>query len=365
MGKDTNRYEIIYIRLKKCFDILFGNGKNKGKMSMNEVRDMVMRRRRADWRHNLPGNSLIEIPNNLFEELKNTYIIRDKDCVSGPVGCAETSVEQLDGITNMALLMYLSNCLKNKYMQLMDQDISDEKKELYRENKNVVLGWKDDATTNIIATMYVLSKTDEEYENYFSYGNRIDDEGKSTFVVDLPYIGQLCVHYGNKKEMIVNNAHELIKQILQKKLKLGQITEEQLKDITSELDPNSILPDFQGKLYEYVGAMPIEYIGENVKKCRAKIGNKLPEEITSEDIQIMREEGLNPRELYYFFIKIGASKELLNEISGISKKITPELVEDATEDITISEFHEATQEFKGLAEERGEEKDDSDEKSKS
>lgn len=360
MNKKLIRYETIYKRLKRCFDISFGVEKRRGKIPMDEVKRSVMKRRRADWRNELPENTLIEMPNNFLEVLSDTYTGRNEEIVSGPIGCAETPAEQLDGITNMALLMYLSNQLKNKYVEMMEGNITEEQKELYEEKKNSLLGWKDSATSSIMASIYVLSKTDEEYGNYFSYGNRTDDDGKPTFVVDLPYIGQLCVHYGhiNKKNEIVNNATDFVKSILQKKVELGQITQEQLIEITNELNENGVLPEYEGKLYEYVGAMPIEYVGEKIKRCMKIIGNKLPEDITSEDIKLMKNNGLNQRELYYLFIKIGASKDLLNEISGISKKITPQAIENDCDDITIDEFTGATQVVKDLALGKGQEKKD-------
>ena len=88
-----------------------------------------------------------------------------------------------------------------------------------------------------------------------------------------------------KKDAILKRAQETAKSILEKKVELGQITEKQLQKITTELEMKGILPQYEGKLYEYVGAMPIEYIGENIKKYRKIIGNKLPEDISSEDIK--------------------------------------------------------------------------------
>jgi len=148
-----------------------------------------------------------------------------------------------------------------------------------------------------------------------------------------------------EKNWIVERAHNSVKSILERKLELGQITEEQLQEITLDLDENGVLPEYCGKLYEYVGAMPIEYIGKEIKKYREIIGSKLPEQITSEDIEILTKAKLNERELYYFFIKMGASKELLDEISGANKIISHQSVIKATDDVTIGEFCEATQDL--------------------
>ena len=360
MENEIDKYEDIYKRLKRCFDISFGNGKKPGLIPMSEVRKLVYLRRKPDFKNNMPENSLIEIPTDIYGALKDTYISRDSSYVSGFIGCAETPEEQLDGITNMTLLMYMSNHLAKEYKHKFRDETSTEKRKVFKKNERTLLDWKDIALSDIIASTYVLEKTSDEFENYFSYGSRIDDANQSTFVMDLPYIGQLCVHFGwdERKDWIVERAQNSVKSILEKKLELGQITEEKVQEITAELEQEGVLPEYEGKLYEFVGAMPIEYIGENTKKYRKIIGNKLPEDITSEDIEIMKNNGLNQRELYYFFIKMGASKDLLNEISGISKKVTPQTIENDTDDITIEEFNEATQDLKDLALGKGQEKTD-------
>ena len=359
MEVEIDKYEDIYRRLKKCFDISFGDEKKAGLIPMNEVIKLVSLRRKPDYRNNMPENSLIEVPKDLYTALKETYISRNPSYVSGFIGCAETSEEQFDGITNMALLMYLSNHLSKEFKHKLCDETNSDRKKAFKKNERTLLDWKDMALSDIIASIYVLSKTSEEYDNYFSYGSRLDDDNKSTFVIDLPYIGQLCVHFGweKRKNWIVDRAQNTVKSILEKKLELEQITEEQLQKIISDLEKDGVLPEYDGKLYEYVGAMPIEFIGENIKKCRKIIGNKLPEQITSNDIKLMTQCGLNERELYYFFIKIGASKELLDEISGTNKKISHQSVENGIDDITIDEFNDATKELKDLA--KGKEKENS------
>lgn len=350
MDVEIDKYEDTYRRLKKCFDISFGNKKKPGLIPMNEVKRLAYMRRKEDTRNGLPENSLIEMPKDIYEALEETYIGKDPSYVSGYIGCAETTEEQLDGITNMTLLVYLSNHLSKEYKSRARDEVNPERKKIFKDNERLLLTWKDISLSDLIASIYVLSKTSEEFNNYFSYGNRMDDQNQPTFVIDLPYIGQICVHFGweEKKNLIVQRAQNAVKSILQKKLELGQITQEQYEKIKKELDKDSILPEYEGKLFEFVGAMPIEYIGEKIKEYRKIIGHKLPEDITSEDIKMMKKYGLNQRELYYFFIKMGASKDLLNEISGVSKKITPELIEEATDDITMEEFARETHTLKEL-----------------
>ena len=114
MEKVLDKYEEIYGRLDACFKIGFETEKKSGIISMEKVKKMIKSRMNPDYRNNLPQNTLIEIPNDLYSELKNTYKSRDSEVVSGIIGCADTPEEQLDGITNMALLIYLSNFLSKE-----------------------------------------------------------------------------------------------------------------------------------------------------------------------------------------------------------------------------------------------------------
>ena len=56
----------------------------------------------------------------LYNVLKDTYISRDESYASGMIGCVGTPEEQLDGITNMTLLMFLSNHLSKEYKKRMN-----------------------------------------------------------------------------------------------------------------------------------------------------------------------------------------------------------------------------------------------------
>lgn len=120
---DVQSYDDIYYKLKKCFNIYFGENINEGILTMEKVRREVDYRKRSDIRHNLPENIMIEVPKGeyaLYNVLKDTYISRDESYASGMVGCAETPEEQLDGITNMTLLMFLSNHLSKEYKKRMN-----------------------------------------------------------------------------------------------------------------------------------------------------------------------------------------------------------------------------------------------------
>ena len=120
---EVQSYDDIYRKLNRCFDVYFGKDINEGLLTMEKVRREVDYRRGSDVRHNLPENKLIEVPKGeyaLYNVLKDTYISRDESYASGKIGCAETPEEQLDGITNMTLLMFLSNHLSKEYKKRMN-----------------------------------------------------------------------------------------------------------------------------------------------------------------------------------------------------------------------------------------------------
>lgn len=350
MNIEIDKYENIYRKLKKCFYVSFGDENKKGLIPLKDVKSLLYNRRENDWNNNLPGNSLLEIPPNLYDTLKNTYMSRDTSCVSGYIGCAETTDEQMDGITNMALLVYLSNHLSKQYKEKAHGESEYNKFEVFKKNEKALLTWKHISLCNVISAIYVLENTSDEYKDYFSYGERLDDKNKPSFVIDLPYIGQICVHFGSeeKKNVVIETANNTVKSILQKKNELGQITEEQRQNILGKLERDGVLPEYEGRLYEYVGAFPMEYIGPKTSACRKIIGNKLPEEFSKKDIEKANRFGLNERELYYYFVKMGAPKSFLNIISGESKGVTPKDVEKSTYDLTIEEFNSATNNLKEL-----------------
>ena len=190
--------------------------------------------------------------------------------------------------------------------------------------------WKHTALISVIASTYVLSKTSNDYKDFFSYGNRMDDEGKPTFVMDLPYIGQICVHFGwdEMKQTILDSAKKQAETILEQKVKLGQITERKYGKIISELDKEGILPEYKGKFYEYNTGIPIEYVGERFKKARKIIDNKLPENIIKKDLNKLKTLGFNDREIYYFCIKIGAPEKVLIRAKELAKDLEVNNIEN-------------------------------------
>lgn len=263
-------------------------------------------------------NSLIEVPKgNIIDILKSQYI--SNDITTGEIGTILPE-DQVYELKNIALLMLMSNRLSKVYEKELNNNRAENKatKQRYIKNRQNLLIWKHNATSELIASLYILSKTGgKEYEDYFSYGE-VEDKNRGTdgFVIDLPYIGQISVHFGPEKLNIIEEARSKAMSILERKRALGQINKNELKRIREELSVSKILPKYEGKLYEYTSALPIEYIGPTAKSKVQEIGldTKLPEEITKEDIQKMAEIGLNEREAYYLAIKLGCPKKQLKEV---------------------------------------------------
>lgn len=264
------------------------------------------------------NNLLIEsAEENIADIIREQYIHEPAN--EGEIGTIDPE-NQAEEIRNMALLMLMSNRLSKEYADRIAKNrVPDEAtKAKYEKNVKDLLVWKHNAQTNLIANLYVLRKTTgKEYENYFSYGDFREKEGESTaFVIDLPYIGQICVHYGMEKRETIEEAKAKVISILERKRALGQIEKSELKKLKEEITTNNILPTYEGKLYEYSSTIPIEYIGPTAKSKVQEIGleTKLPKEITKEDIQKMAEIGLNEREAYYLAIKLGCPKKQLKEV---------------------------------------------------
>ena len=255
------------------------------------------------------------------------------------MGCVDPE-DQRDGIANMVLLSLLANRLakqykmrEGKYIKELQNKKLDEKslKQLkktakyFNKQKNEAYEYKHMAITNVIASIYVLANTEEEYKDYFSYGFRMDDgdtknkngeisnQKKPTFVMDLSGIGQICLHFKNQemKKVILENAKNTAISILEKKFELGQITEEKLNKITEKLKTDEILPEYKGKLYEYFSAIPLQYLGEKSETAWQAIGGK-SKDIERQDLEKLSNEcKLNEREIYHFLIKIEAPKRVL------------------------------------------------------
>ncbi len=308
-NKYVTRYEQIYQKLEKVTKVYL-----KSKSAQHFEHFITSERGINKTGLN---NLLIEIPEeNIIEIIKKQYINEPNN--KGELGTIEPENQAYE-IRNIALLMLMSNRLSKDYKNKLEknQELDETTKAKYMKNEKDLLVWKHNATSSLIASIYILEKTGgDQYKDLFSYGESKDEDNKSAFVIDLPYIGQMSVHFGPDKLNIIEEARSKAMSILERKRALGQINKNELKRLREELSVSKILPKYEGKLYEYTSALPIEYIGTTAKSKAQEIGLdcKLPEEITKEDIQKMAEIGLNEREAYYLGIKLGCPKRQLKEI---------------------------------------------------
>ena len=128
-------------------------------------------------------------------------------------------------------------------------------------------------------------------------------------------------------------AKQNIELILEKKLELGQITEEQFAQIKDKAENNGILPEYTGKLYEYSSAIPLDYCGEKFEMAQKdlNLSGKMVSTINDEDIKrISENRKYNSRELYYFAIKSDFSKNQLENLSKYLQERDAEITRNET-----------------------------------
>lgn len=303
----ADNYASIYKKLKKTTTTFL---KSK---DIEELKNFILKQRKTN--HDGLKNSLIEIPcnNNIKSRIEKDYT--SIDYLDGVLGTVDAT-DQFDGITNMALLMLMSNRLAKHFRYKNNKNLSTDDQKLCKKNEATLLRWKDLSMKDLIASLYVLNQTEPDYKEVISYGYRKDDIGNDSFVIDLPYFGQVCVHFGHKMQTILDNAQETVLGILESKLELGQLSQKDFETLKDNLDATTILPDYTGKLYEYTAGLPIEYEGNKIKDIKKSLGldKKLPEDIQEEDLVKIQQSSLNSREAYYFAIKLGLSKTQLEKV---------------------------------------------------
>ena len=301
-----------------------------------QIRKFILDQRKPD-KYNL-SNRLIELPDgNIKQIIKEQYIQTQKgeEYMQSEIGTVSIE-EQLEGIKQMSLFLLMINRVGKECKEKaknIDEKISTTlfyngknmteqlKKEIenlkskekkYNDALKGYMIYKDNILNDLIANLYVLKHTTKEEEFSMLYGNRQDKKGDYTFAIDLPKVGQICVHYGSQKKMeaIRETAIKRAKTIIKKKYLLGQLSYDEAIKKKDEVNEENIMPEYQGRLYEYVSAIPLEYSGEEIKKVSKQLSvfGKLPEQITAEDINTISETTLlNDREKYYLALKLGVT----------------------------------------------------------
>lgn len=307
------KYEYIFNRLSKIL-----NQHIKVYGTEHLYRSLLAQRKSIDSGFE---NSLIEndfTPEEFVKEIKNSYLSRNY--LKGEIGLIDAQ-DQYDGIFNIALYTLMANRLGKQYKIQCDKNYNLDIAtfDSYKKTYDNLMSEKAKGTMKLISSLFIYKETVSD--NDFFYGYNIDDYGNSAFIIDLPVYGQIGIHFGKAENLknIEYFAKQHIDLILNKKLSLGQITEEQFKEIKSKADNEGILPDYTGKLYEYSSSMPLDYCGEKFEEAQKdlNLSGKMVTDITDEDIKrISENRKYNSRELYYFAIKSDFSKSQLEQLSG-------------------------------------------------
>lgn len=265
-------------------------------------------------------NKLIEVDissRELVNNIKDCYL--NRDYISGEIGTTDGEY-QYDGIFNITLYMLMSNRLAKYYRHeaKKNSNLDKETINLYNEKYKELITSKDDALNKLIYSLFIYKETINN--NDFYYGHRLDSNGNHAFCIDLPGYGQISVHFGSERtfEHRIFVASKNIKPILEKKLKLGQITKKQHDELRHKVNIGKILPEYTGKLYEQVSALPTNYRGKQYRMAqrRLNLSRKLVTDINDDDIKrISENEEFNSRELYYFAVKSDFSKKHLEQLS--------------------------------------------------
>lgn len=307
------KYEYIFNRLSKIL-----NQYIKISGTNHLYRSLLSQNKRIDsgFENNLIENDFT--PEEFVSETKTSYLSRDY--LEGEIGLIDGQ-DQYDGIFNIALYTLMANRLGKEYKKQYNENSNLDIATLdsYKKTYKSLMSEKDKGTTELIYSLFLYKETVSD--NDFFYGHRIDDYGDSSFVFDLPVYGQICIHFGSKEklEAIKYLAKQGMELALEKKLSLGQITEEQFNEIKNKADNEGILPTYTGKLYEYSSSMPLDYCGEKFERVQKdlKLSGKMITDINDEDIKTISENRkYNSRELYYFAIKSDFSKSQLEKLSG-------------------------------------------------
>lgn len=269
------------------------------------------------------GNSLTEsdlTSNQLVEEIKKSYLSRNS--LTGEIGMLDGN-KQYDGIFNIALYMLMCNRLGKKYKFKLNDDLNldENTKTIYKNKYRDLMAKKHDAATKLIYSLFIYKET--ENDNNFYYGLK-ESKGK-ILLIDLPTYGQISIHFGSQQKLssILYLANQNINLILEKKLEMGQITEEKFNTIKSKVDNNKIVPKYKNKLYDYVSGIPLDYRGKRFHIAENNLGlsGKLPTELTDNDIKQMAiNPNFNTRELFYFAIKSNFSKSQLQKLESFFKE---------------------------------------------
>lgn len=208
----------------------------------------------------------------------------------------------------------MANRLAKKYKFYTENDyrLSQEEIQKYEQLEGKYLEVKSMAISSLLSALYIYNKDNDDLNYGINYGFSKDEDGKDAFIIDLPYVGQLCVHFGSraKMERRKRDACNMAKFLIEDRQGGKQLSNQEIQDIE-----NMILPEYQGKLMEDVSAIPLEMKSEKIESIRKNYKNLYDISAEKAD-RVIKKFELNPREAHYLAVKLGWPPEIINAIDN-------------------------------------------------
>lgn len=330
--------------------------------SERRIRNFI--RRQVNNQNNEYSNRFINVPEDvdIKRRIKQDYlgkckIINGKEIYepsyTGEIGSIEEMEAQMEAIRDSALLMLMSNRVSKQLNWLINNtDHGEFNADAYRRDAGVWLRNKDIAFQSLITCLNILNydNTEDNPDYKINYGMGKDtsksSEKQDIFIIDVPYVGQICIHMGDRTNYEINlkkiniatkNALKLRiraklleeeKKLCGEKIAEGMSEDEaklyarnmlkgryeqEISRMEAKIDSVRNIHDYNGKLFEISSAIPIEMkfseikgmkeISEKFNDLEHPTGSEIFEFVNG--INSVDNKGYNPREIHFLAIKLG------------------------------------------------------------
>ena len=317
-------------------------------------------------------NRFIVVPKkgDVIERIKSDYLGVPKvvnnekiyeSNYKGEIGCSEEIDAQMEAIRDAALLMLMSNRVAKKLYDMCDKTEEKPKKEELRRKAGKWLGNKNRAFQSLVTCINILNYDNVENNPQYkiNYGMKKDKEGNDTFIIDVPYTGQICIHMGSK-ENFENNLQKInmaTKSALESRIKSKMLEKEkelydkknadgmseneakiyaeneikkryrsEISKMIAKIDGVKNIEDYNGELFEASSAIPLEMKILEISEM-SEIMSKfkdLENPTAGEIAGFINEKNrsrfkYNPREIHYLAVKFGWNAEKIQLADRLSK----------------------------------------------
>lgn len=387
--------------------------------SENDILDFIEKQRGKNKTNY--GNRFIVIPNtrntSMKEIMKASYLGKPKEYkemlpnlewkrvvkyprnVKGKLGSVDDLEKQYEAIKYISELMLMAN--RNSKVFENIAKYWDKESRRIGKNQQVIHGksWKNEmekaqdaaetcyqmkslAFCTLCTCLNVLnynnSKNDPNFK--FNYGMIQDNSEKNwtsvqAFVIDVPYIGQICIHLGSKgrnfrqlSEKICKQTRSVLESQIERQLKEkygkkltekieGGLSEEEAKkqiqvEFSQEFDKAKKdiadrfpkeedqialekFKQYEGNLWETSSAIPLPY-NEYERNKKAYWMKRNPTDSQIEELVNTKDQAgkrINPREVHYLAVKFGWNADCIQKADRICQEINnPQKSSEITEE---------------------------------